>query len=621
MKLSASLLFLCSLFIGHSFLFGTKSTSASEAGVKGEPFSHAKSTSSNSYTQVTCHSVTNYFPRIGYSGYGVTILGQNLTGVTAVRFANNLSASFEIINNTEIRAIIPLGAISGPITVSKTGCPDVTTDTFTIPPTPTITLSPLTQFVAIGENTTIRVNFNRALIVPATVALSSSNPAVVSTPPFLAIPPGAISATFEVTGVSAAGSATITATLPSNLGGSAASANVSITTRVISLTSVGALTGSFARVPIEIVSQNDENQISFSLSFNPALLVNPQVSVGTDIPQATVTTVTSQVAQGLLGVRIELPTGLVISAGTRQIAAVQFEIPANATVGATAVRFDDLPTERSVTAGTAVPLPAYFKSGVVTIAQGIEADSAPRPNGDGTLGVTDWVQVGRFVSGVDAVPAGTEFQRADSAPRATFGDGILSVTDWVQAGRYINKLDAMSAAGGPTSPSATSFAAPFEIPGLQNRGLRLAEDLATKEWTVEMSAVGNENAVGFSLQFDAKKFRFLSIRKDVLPSTATLLINDAELAQGRLGILLALAPGEKLPRGLQSILKLAFAPVSGESATELPIRFTDFPVLRQVSDAEANALPARFEELLQRNFPLSPIAFAAAYRPSAVSGN
>ena len=83
----------------------------------------------------------------------------------------------------------------------------------------------------------------------------------------------------------------------------------------------------------------------------------------------------------------------------------------------------------------------------------VEADVAPRSHGDGSLLVNDWVEVGRFVAGLDTVAAGSEFQRADCAPVANGGDGQLLVNDWVQAGRYIAGLDSSQAAHGPTSPS------------------------------------------------------------------------------------------------------------------------------------------------------------------------
>ena len=83
---------------------------------------------------------------------------------------------------------------------------------------------------------------------------------------------------------------------------------------------------------------------------------------------------------------------------------------------------------------------------------GWESDVAPRPDGDGNMLVNDWVQVGRFVAGLDQAAPGSEFQRADCAPIAPLGDGQLLVNDWVQAGRYVAGLDAPQAAGGPTSP-------------------------------------------------------------------------------------------------------------------------------------------------------------------------
>src|SRR6185436_7422307 len=81
-----------------------------------------------------------------------------------------------------------------------------------------------------------------------------------------------------------------------------------------------------------------------------------------------------------------------------------------------------------------------------------EGDVAPRPTGSGTLVVSDWVQIGRFSVGLDTPAPGSEFQRADCAPRAMLGDAQVTVADWVQAGRYSVGLDSVTAAGGPTSP-------------------------------------------------------------------------------------------------------------------------------------------------------------------------
>lgn len=83
-----------------------------------------------------------------------------------------------------------------------------------------------------------------------------------------------------------------------------------------------------------------------------------------------------------------------------------------------------------------------------------EADVAPRPDGSNTGSVTlaDWVQVGRYAVGLDPISPGSEFQRADCAPKATLGDGRITLADWVQAGLYAAGVNSPVRAGGPTTP-------------------------------------------------------------------------------------------------------------------------------------------------------------------------
>src|SRR5207249_3391694 len=99
-------------------------------------------------------------------------------------------------------------------------------------------------------------------------------------------------------------------------------------------------------------------------------------------------------------------------------------------------------------------LPTSYIAGTLTITLGYEGDVAPRPNGNnnGTVSIADWVQCGRFAAGLDTPNFGSEFQRADTAPRATFGNGSVTISDWVQCGRYAAGLDPATAAGGPTGP-------------------------------------------------------------------------------------------------------------------------------------------------------------------------
>jgi hypothetical protein len=57
------------------------------------------------------------FPNGGKTGRVIGILGNNLTGTTSVTF-NGMSAAFDVLSDTHIRATVPEGATSGTIEVT-----------------------------------------------------------------------------------------------------------------------------------------------------------------------------------------------------------------------------------------------------------------------------------------------------------------------------------------------------------------------------------------------------------------------------------------------------------------------------------------------------------------------
>ena len=79
-----------------------------------------------------CPIISGISVTSGAVGSTVTITGTNLSGVTAVNFANNISAAYIINSPTQITAVVPQGATSGAITLSKSGCADVQTSSFTV---------------------------------------------------------------------------------------------------------------------------------------------------------------------------------------------------------------------------------------------------------------------------------------------------------------------------------------------------------------------------------------------------------------------------------------------------------------------------------------------------------
>lgn len=84
-----------------------------------------------------CPFVTGVAPGAGNAGTNVTLTGTGFTGVSGV-FFNNVAASalFSLSGDTQLLASTPLGARSGPLTLSKAGCPNVTTESFVACPNP-----------------------------------------------------------------------------------------------------------------------------------------------------------------------------------------------------------------------------------------------------------------------------------------------------------------------------------------------------------------------------------------------------------------------------------------------------------------------------------------------------
>ncbi len=201
------------------------------------------------------------------------------------------------------------------------------------------------------------------------------------------------------------------------------------------------------------------------------------------------------------------------------------------------------------------------------IAVGYEGDVAPRPNGSGTLVVSDWVQVGRFSVGLDTPASGSEFQRADCAPRAALGDGQITIADWVQAGRYSVGLDPLTDAGGPVL-SANS---PLLLSQRQNapsgkgtRWLRVNNQRLApeQEWVsvpVELVALGGENGASFTIEYDPMVLRYdgHELGHDSR-GRAQVLVQTKQVGQGRLGLGIVLQPGGQYAAGVRELIRLRF---------------------------------------------------------------
>jgi hypothetical protein len=247
------------------------------------------------------------------------------------------------------------------------------------------------------------------------------------------------------------------------------------------------------------------------------------------------------------------------------------------------------------------PITATYTNGSVTLPFfGVEGDVAQRTNGDGTVTITDWVQVGRFVAGLDtAVNSPNEFQRADCAPRSTLGDGQLTVADWVQAGRYAVGLDPLTSAGGPISAGALFNPASAGNTADAGGGRTItavggaAQAGQVLTVPVQLNSLGNESAVGFSVTFDRAVLTFNGADLGSGAAGATLNVNSDGGGNGVVGIALSLPIGSTFASAVQELARLNFT-VAPAAAGNTTVSFANQPVVQAVADATAETLAASY---------------------------
>lgn len=180
------------------------------------------------------------------------------------------------------------------------------------------------------------------------------------------------------------------------------------------------------------------------------------------------------------------------------------------------------------------------------------------------------------------------------------GNGAITVSDWVQAGRYAAGLDPATPAMGPSAPVDITplavfpaRATRFEKLGWERAYVRLgsAEPVSSETVVlpVQVWASGRENALGFSLTFDPAGWQFERIEMTGASEGAALLLNVGALAQGRVGIALALPPEAAWPMGLTKVANLHFR---GQGS--LTVAWADTPIARELVDTEGRALEADF---------------------------
>ncbi len=79
-------------------------------------------------------SITSFSPTSGPVGTAVTITGNSFTKATSVTFGGVAATSYQVISDTEVKALVPTGAVTGPIAVTAPGGTGTSATNFTVTP-------------------------------------------------------------------------------------------------------------------------------------------------------------------------------------------------------------------------------------------------------------------------------------------------------------------------------------------------------------------------------------------------------------------------------------------------------------------------------------------------------
>jgi GH25 family lysozyme M1 (1,4-beta-N-acetylmuramidase) len=96
------------------------------------PWGTATSSSNFTVTAAGSPTITSFSPMRGPAGTSVTIVGTNFTGTTSVKFGGAASTNFTVSSSTQIAAVVPTGARTGPITVTNASGTGTSATNFTV---------------------------------------------------------------------------------------------------------------------------------------------------------------------------------------------------------------------------------------------------------------------------------------------------------------------------------------------------------------------------------------------------------------------------------------------------------------------------------------------------------
>jgi len=126
------------------------------------------------------------------------------------------------------------------------------------------------------------------------------------------------------------------------------------------------------------------------------------------------------------------------------------------------------------------------------------------------------------------------------------------------------------------------------VPGDRTVSLVCGAPTATVNVTVVLASGGNENVLGFSINYDSAVLTYVSVVAGPdTPQGTTLIPNPSQ--PGRLGLLVGMPFGQTFQEGSRQVAVVTFS-LAGCSGPSTDVSFGDQPIIREVTDALANPL-------------------------------
>jgi hypothetical protein len=304
-------------------------------------------------------TLSSLSPTSGKVGDTVTLTGSNFTGASAVKFGG-VAATYSVVSDTQITAVVPSGAISGAVSVT-TGGGTVTGPTFTMNVTgaPTVTtLSPTSgavgsSVILTGTNLTAATTVTFGGVVAPAFTVNSATQITVT------VPAGAASGAVNVTtpgGTATGPSFTVTVAAPTV---SSLSPNTGLVGSSVVITGtnlLGASAVKFNGISATAVTVNSATQITATV---PSGAITGAVSVTT--PGGTVSGPT-------FTVNVAPPTVSSLSP-TSGLVGSSVVITGTNLLGATSVSFGSAAAAFTVNSATQITatVPASAITGLVSV--------------------------------------------------------------------------------------------------------------------------------------------------------------------------------------------------------------------------------------------------------------